>query len=134
VTAAAPSPLTELFQTNEMGGVGNDVSVRALFSGSQKIGGRCKNTNHDDDDIVESRLEALFKDTVAGGDTALDNASFLQKNPPINYDLMQQQVHLPSVTVTTGESKRQHTIYYGLSELNFYFKCYFLMPMCSLFA
>lgn len=68
--AAAPSPLSELFSDQPK------PNMDDIFAPQKS-------------DMVESRLEALFEGTNTESEDALDNASFLHKNPEISYEMVQ---------------------------------------------
>lgn len=114
----AASPLAELFNSPESAPVQSQKSqqldtqlsvenqLEALFDDSDE------ETDKEQVDLVETRLERLFQGTVVGNDeSALDNASFLYKSSDITYDILQQMQSgtvEPSTPVPTN-NKRQWT-------------------------
>lgn len=89
---AAPSPLTEFFDVEPSNLSEKTVENRleALFRGAEDDSGKSNQQ-----DLVETRLEQLFQGSVAENDeSALDNASFLYKNPDLTYDMIQKQIQV----------------------------------------
>lgn len=87
----APSPLSELFNSDH----GSNKPQLDLFNDNEA--GVVKNGP----DTVESRLEALFEGTNTESEDALDNASFLHKNPEMSYEMVQ------ALQVSVASSKQR---------------------------
>jgi hypothetical protein len=102
--AASPSGLNELFHVEP-----TTMSEKTVENRLEALFGQ----NEDGKVIpdVESRLEQLFQGSVnANDESALDNASFLYKNPDLTYDMIQKQVTQPNSTSNSNASnanKRQ---------------------------
>jgi hypothetical protein len=86
--AESPSGLNELFhvESSAMNEKTVENRLEALF-GDEIHDDQMKNSQQD---LVETRLEQLFQGSVvnANDESALDNASFLYKNPDLTYDMI----------------------------------------------
>lgn len=99
-STASPSGLNELFNVESVSDKTVENRLEALF-GQDDV----KSMQQD----VESRLEQLFQGSVNSNDeSALDNASFLYKNPDLTYhEIIQKQVSNGSSSNANNTNKRQ---------------------------
>lgn len=99
---ASPSGLNELFHAES-----TTMSEKTVENRLEALFGQGEDVKVD----VESRLEQLFQGSVnANDESALDNASFLYKNPDLTYDMIQKQVTSTNSTSNSNASnanKRQ---------------------------